>query len=550
MEKRRLKKQFIDLLDSVVSIYREILKPEKVLHIKASEFNIFIDYQTDSILSLDNINKLNTLYEKLIDPNILFNLVVGDFPFWLQWAKIVNKNTKLKFLEDEFILQASKRLWQEWIGIYMVRSSFFLQSNKILIDTLNQEWIYINGVFNLPKDSLAPFTSLQPILIIISRKENKSLYISELSYDSNIESIVWNYYDSNSNDLANGIFIERDSFMTFDRYKAHEKIRKLSTIYSEFSKYRLWDIANITILKDHSILDDKEESIFFPSIWNSQVLSWYEELKLTQKNYFQIEVKTNVFKAEYLAYFFRSELGWLIRSSLISSSTIPHVNKSDLLDIELPLPDISTQEKIIKAYKKLDSLKQGIIEVENELSINPITSWILEEMKNIEESIGKMKNRDFITSLILRWESKVLEFKKCLWSIKEQNSNGYNLTKAILKTICAFLNTDWGILLIWVTDDGNIFWIENDISCKYKSKDDYLKNFRNLVIHWIWLDYADYLDYDIETVNWKNILIINCKMSDSPVYFEDKFYIRTNPSTNELTPKELVNYVSSHFKKN
>ena len=66
--------------------------------------------------------------------------------------------------------------------------------------------------------------------------------------------------------------------------------------------------------------------------------------------------------------------------------------------------------------------------------------------------------------LIKRGESKTLEFKSTLrWNLKEDRKD-QAVTRAVLKTIAAFLNTEGGDLLIGVADDGSIVGIEQDAS--------------------------------------------------------------------------------------
>lgn len=543
MHKLEIDIKVSQLFDEIIKSFISNFELESSIYLWMSNFGLLPKSVNSKIESI-NINWANwtkEAYSDFLKLSKKFDFIFGDFPFGMVSAQS-------KSPEDDPILETSNKLTQKWLWLYMVWSGFFsLQNKKPLIESLGKAGLYINACFNLPKNTLAPFTTLQPILILISHSKNEKIFLSELSLESDLDDIIWNYRMNHSSNLNGGIFTPIDSFIWFNQYKIQDKIKKLWTIYSEFDKISFSDIASVFSLKDDSIIEDAQNSIFFPSVWNSPILCDFQNLVITKKNYYQVKLDSRTVSAEYVSYFFRSELGSLIRSSLLKGEIIPHINKSDLASLDLPLPDIATQNNIIDTYRRFNKLKEWIAEVENELSINPITSWILEEMKNMEESIWRMKKHDFIASLVLRWESKTLEFKKCLGSIKEQNSNWYNLTKAILKTICAFLNTDGGILLVWVMDNWSIFWIENDTSHPFRSKDDYLKYLHNLLMDRIWWDYMQYIDYDIELVNENYVLIIQCKTSDSPVYYEDKFYIRTNPATDELKPRELVSYITSRF---
>lgn len=554
MQKSEINIETKKLLSSFVDELASTFELENVLYLWISSFDLFSEITNEKAKSIKISESYwaKEAYNTIVNLSEKFDFIIGDLPFWmLSWSLL--DNPAMKSLEDELIFQTSRKLANNWLWVFIVDSWFFYrQDKKLLIESLEKQGLYINACFNLPKNTLAPYTNLQPILIVISYNKTGSLFISEILIASDIGGILLNFRNQNSFNLDNGILVPIEWFKWFTQYKIQDNMKKLSTIYSEFDKYILSDIAEAVALKDDLEIQDTDNCIFFPCVWNSPILSDSRNFLITQKNYYQVKLDSNKAIAEYVWYFFRSELWNLIRSALFTWEIIPHISKLNLLSIELPLPDLGTQKKIIDTYRRLNDLKQWIVELENELSINPVTSWILEEMKNIEESIWRMKKHDLIVSLIVRWESKTLEFKKCLGAKDKNNINWYSLTTAVLKTICAFLNTDWWILLVWVMDDGNIFWIENDTWYSFKSKDDYLKYFHNLIIRWIWWEYTRYINYDIENVNWKNILIIQCKRSNTPVYFleGDQFYIRTNPATDELKSKGLVDYVNSHFKNN
>ena len=117
-----------------------------------------------------------------------------------------------------------------------------------------------------------------------------------------------------------------------------------------------------------------------------------------------------------------------------------------------------------------------------------------------------------------------------------------------LKTIVAFLNTDGGTLLVGVEDDGKILGIEAD---QFPNEDKFMLHFANLVNDKIGKKYADLIRWDIKPVGDKKILRIDCTRSPSPVFLkvssQEEFYIRTGPSTVQLTPSEVVDYSRKHF---
>lgn len=60
--------------------------------------------------------------------------------------------------------------------------------------------------------------------------------------------------------------------------------------------------------------------------------------------------------SRYLMHFLRSKFAYLNKST--TGSTIPHVNKSSLASLEVPLPPLSTQQRIAVVLDEVDALRQ------------------------------------------------------------------------------------------------------------------------------------------------------------------------------------------------
>ena len=77
--------------------------------------------------------------------------------------------------------------------------------------------------------------------------------------------------------------------------------------------------------------------------------------------------------------------------------------------------------------------------------------------------IGGLTDVDKIYGLIRERESKHTEFKETLGlDVKSQTKEKYIETFA-LKTVVAFLNTEGGILLIGISDEGNITGLNKSV---------------------------------------------------------------------------------------
>ena len=73
-------------------------------------------------------------------------------------------------------------------------------------------------------------------------------------------------------------------------------------------------------------------------------------------------------------------------------------------------------------------------------------------------------------ALIAQGESNTLEFKSTLRYCLRQKSPQKYVEHAVMKTIAAYLNSEGGVLLIGVDDNGIILGLENDFATFSKKK--------------------------------------------------------------------------------
>ena len=128
--------------------------------------------------------------------------------------------------------------------------------------------------------------------------------------------------------------------------------------------------------------------------------------------------------------------------------------------------------------------------------------------------------------MLLTKESQTVEFKQ-IWK------DDY------LKTICAFANSDGGVLYVGVSDDGSIVGIDN-----IKSLIEILPNKINNRLGLL-------VDVLYQTIESKEIIKINIEKTYAPVSLNGKFYKRSGSNTIELNGSNLTNFLlKKYFQKN
>ena len=161
-----------------------------------------------------------------------------------------------------------------------------------------------------------------------------------------------------------------------------------------------------------------------------------------------------------------------------------------------------------------------------------------------------LRSREEISTveLIRHGESDMVEFKSTLRWNRETQKNDKRIEFASLKTIAAFLNTDGGTLLVGVSDDMELLGLEND---QFVNEDRMLLHLNNLLKAKIGTIHTGFIHTDIERIDGKWVLRVDCEASTIPAYLKDGnseyFFVRTGPSTTSMALSKVYRYIRMHF---
>jgi len=196
------------------------------------------------------------------------------------------------------------------------------------------------------------------------------------------------------------------------------------------------------------------------------------------------------------------------------------------LDFPIVLARVETQ---LEACRKHKNLREHARELEAQIGDN---------FDNI--------NTETLRSLIDAGENDRFELKSTLrWNLKS-NRPDKEIENAWLKTIIAFLNTNGGILLVGVEDDGNVLGLEPD---KFPNPDKYLLHVNNLIRERIGVEVTQFIKFGLKQLDGKEILCVQCSPSPEPAFLKNKkdedFYIRVGPGSRKLTSRETLKYINN-----
>jgi hypothetical protein len=178
----------------------------------------------------------------------------------------------------------------------------------------------------------------------------------------------------------------------------------------------------------------------------------------------------------------------------------------------------------------------------------------LSVIDDVRDAVGFLScysntGKEGLNYLISKGEGNDLEFKSTLrWDLRAGKTN-QQIERACLKSISAFLNSNGGLLLIGVRDDGSIEGIESD---KFTNTDKFLLHLWTLVRTSFGTDVSPYIHTELETAEGKTVCTVKCSRSGRPVFlrqpgFPEEFYIRVGPGTVALAVSEALKYIADHF---
>ena len=151
-------------------------------------------------------------------------------------------------------------------------------------------------------------------------------------------------------------------------------------------------------------------------------------------------------------------------------------------------------------------------------------------------------------AIISKGEDRKMEFKSTLRTNLHASQFDKEVELAVLKTIVAYLNTEGGVLLVGVSDKGEVIGLEKDC---FENNDKLKLHLSNLIRQHIGHQFFPFINYELYPVNDKHVLKIDCLSSTKRVFLkvgkEEEFYIRNGPSSAKLTGNALIDYITGKF---
>jgi ATP-dependent Lon protease len=162
-----------------------------------------------------------------------------------------------------------------------------------------------------------------------------------------------------------------------------------------------------------------------------------------------------------------------------------------------------------------------------------------------------------VAELAKRPESQTLEFKSSMrFDLRTKGANK-GLEQVIVKSVSGLMNARGGVLLIGVSDGGDVLGIELDLAMipqKRKDIDAYENHLFTLLSTGLGEAAASRVRVSFEEVEDKVVCRVDVAQGTAPVWTRQKsdrdeaFFVRLGNSTRPLGPKEAFEYINQHFR--
>lgn len=153
-----------------------------------------------------------------------------------------------------------------------------------------------------------------------------------------------------------------------------------------------------------------------------------------------------------------------------------------------------------------------------------------------------------LSRIIVNGESAAVEFKATLRTNLHTGNKDPRMELSVLKTVAGFLNTAGGTLIVGVYDDGTPADIEAD---GFPNEDKMSLHLVNIVKDRMGPQAMTHMHVHFEDFDSSRVMVIKCGKSPKAVFVKDgnveRFYIRTGPSTTELSASQTQDYIKQRF---
>jgi hypothetical protein len=280
-------------------------------------------------------------------------------------------NVELKDdLGNLVMVAASLHLSPSGVGLFVVTPSFFFSQRSVLRQ-FSALGLGVQAALALPSGTFAPYTNIPTFLLVIGRRPVARMFAGQLSSDekTNLQ-ILDNFRQGHEGGtLELGRFVDPQSFTSLETIRTAERFGEAERRFAA-PAVKLAELAiaiNLGRFGGDFSFQSQDNSLFIPLIGNSAVMDSLEDLTLKKQNYAQVVIDPTRSNARFVARFLNSDFGKELREQSKTGAVIPKLNKQNLKELRVFVPDLQTQRRMLEIEARMTAEQNTLLGLQNEL---------------------------------------------------------------------------------------------------------------------------------------------------------------------------------------
>lgn len=353
------------------------LKPKKAIGLTQKSTG----YEAARLLDVNNLIewRFGNPFTILDETTEQFDLILGSLTFRNK-AVIEKLNAPEGVIElnDEMniiaFVKAATLLKQNGYGIFVGRG--FLKSygeNATAYKSLSHLDLYVEAILSVPQWAFGQYSG-SPYLIVVRKGEHRDIFVGKIMDDAASRAALLKNLKKRKQgqEPELGVLIEPDLFRSVDQTIIDWKISRLSKI-AGLSEKKLANIAVVNMPKHSKHAEgfkEEQNSVYLPLIGNSEAVLSIDSFRIEPHNYAQIVLDSKAAIAPYVAQFYNSDLGMIIRKRH-TSGFIPKLSKERLTESSVYLPSMEIQIEAVHTQSLISDMETQLEINKHRLLNNP-----------------------------------------------------------------------------------------------------------------------------------------------------------------------------------
>jgi hypothetical protein len=319
-----------------------------------------------------------------------FDLVVGSPPMGLPPTTLLTSGTELRSSATfTMLVQASRQLGAEGQMAVILPESFFAEQAAPIHEALARGSVWPSASFALPARAFR--TTVSTSVVVFERREPEALFVAELDPSVEIGALVSNFRDRRGSKVPQlGQLVARREFRTWKGYTRDLEILRLAT-EGGLRPMPLTQVCTaIRRARSDGTFVESPTSVYLPNIGTSRAATSVDELTVKPHNVLELEIDPSIADPSYVAGFFNSTLGRLVRDQWSKGTTIQHITLASARHATLYLPpSLEIQRRAVEVDRSLRELRRGVDALQRRVwEIPAAVGPVEQELRRLTEGDG------------------------------------------------------------------------------------------------------------------------------------------------------------------